>query len=76
MEQDKIIEHFECCDTFFIGMKLFTPQSGEPYKFELKEPVTQFCQLLEVMRVKKDINNLRIIHLTKTEMTSELVNKF
>lgn len=66
MEQDKAIENFSYCDTYFIGIKFIISQSDEGSNtFDLREPITHFCRLLEVWRVKKDINNLRIIHLTK-----------
>ena len=68
MQEDKIIEHFYSCDTYFIGMKFLISHAEEGgFTFNLKEPVVQFCTLLEVGRVKKDINNLRIIHMKQSE---------
>lgn len=76
IDADKAIENFQCCDTFFIGIKFIVSQSEEGFHFNLKEQVTQFCTLLEVGRVKKDINNLRIIHLKKSELPTNLILKF
>jgi poly(A) polymerase len=67
MEQDKIIEGFNFCDTYFIGIKFIVTQAEDGMnQFDLREPITHFCRLLEVWRVKKDVNNLRIIHITKS----------
>jgi hypothetical protein len=59
---------FQCCDTYFIGMKLIVSHSEDGSYFDFQEQVTQFCTLLEVGRVKKDVNNLRIVYVKKSEL--------
>ena len=76
--KDQVIADFKCADTYFIGIRLIMSQSDEGYQtsFNLKEAITQFCSLIEVARTKKDVNDLRIIHLKQQELPNKLIRKY
>ena len=44
--------------------------------FNLKEVITQFCRLIEANKVKKEINDLRIIYIKQEELPSQLIRKY
>ena len=74
--KDHIIKDFKCCDQYFIGIRFIVSHSEDFHKFNLRDPVTQFCSLIEVGRLKKDLNNLRIIHLKRDELPIKLIRKY
>ena len=75
--RDAVIQDYKCADTYFIGIRLIMSQQEEGYHtFNLKGIITKFCSLIEVARVKKDLNDLRIIHIKQEELPRKLIHKY
>lgn len=57
--QDASTGAFAFCTTFFIGLKFNRSEVGQ---FDLREKVFSFCLQLDIYRINKQDNNLRIVH--------------
>ena len=72
--KDTLNHAFVCCDSYFIGIRLNETQPGA--SINLREQVKDFCNWLEIGRVKKMLNNVRILHFKKSELPPELIHNF
>jgi hypothetical protein len=60
--QDHSTSSFHFCQTFFMGLKFNRNEVGQ---FDLREKVYSFCLQLDIYRINKQDNNLRIVHRTR-----------
>ncbi|CDW77806.1 poly polymerase gamma [Stylonychia lemnae] len=72
--RDTMNDQFKCCDSYFIGIKF--NETGSQASVNLREQVINFCNFLEIGRVTKQINNVRILHFKKSELPEELIEKY
>ena len=72
--KDVINNQFKCCDSFFIALRL--SESQPTAQVNIREQVVNFCKVLEIGRVKKQLNNVRILHYRKVDLDQDLVANF
>jgi hypothetical protein len=60
--QDASTNAFAFCQTYFMGLKFNRNEVGQ---FDLREKVYSFCLQLDIYRINKQDNNLRIVHRTR-----------
>lgn len=65
---DDLNDDFAFCETYFVGLKFSRPQGDAAY-FDLRPTVSQFCLIVDVGRIDKSVSDVRILHLTKQELS-------
>lgn len=66
---DQSTAGFKFCQTFFIGFKFNRSEQGS---FDLREKIYSFCLQLDIFRINKQDNNLRIVHRTRNQLSPAL----
>ena len=61
--QDTLNQEFEYCESYLIGLKFSS--RNEIGTIDMRSTVSNFCLLLDMNRINKQINNLRIMHYTR-----------
>lgn len=64
---------FECCESYMVGLKFSRSETG---LIDLRSTVSQFCLLLDMNRINKLDNNLRIMHYRREQLAQSLVSNF
>ncbi len=72
--KDVINNQFKCCDSFFIGFKL--SETNPAVQVNIREQVVNFCKFLDIGRLKKLLNNVRILYYRKVDLDKDLVARF
>ena len=70
---DAINDECRYCQSFFIGLKFSRSERG---MVDLRATVSQFCTLLDMNRVNKQQNNLRIMYHSFDQLAPNLVQNF
>lgn len=71
--QDTLNQEFEFCESYFIGLKFSSRNEGS---VDMRPTISGFCMILEMNRINKQINNLRIMHYTREQLSHSLVQNF
>lgn len=71
--QDTLNIEFAFCESYLIGLKFSRSETGP---IDLRSTVSQFCVLLDMNRINKSDNNLRIMHYGREQLAQSLVQNF
>ena len=65
---------YKFSESFMVGIKF--SRSGGGSCIDLRPTVAQFCLVIDMHRIDKQVNNLKIMHYTRDQLPSSLVNKY
>ena len=73
--QDTINMHFQFCTTYFLGLKFNAPPSDQMF-VDLRTTIMQFTLLIDMHRVDKQTNDLRIMSYRQKDLSQILLDYF
>ena len=68
---DNLNDDFECCETYFVGLKFAIPSQDHhaSSNHNLRPTIAQFCLLIDMNRIDKQVNDVRVTHYTRSQLS-------
>jgi hypothetical protein len=67
--QDQINCKFEYCSSYFVGLRFCKPQfNSVSDEVDLRPAIAHFCILIDMHRIDKQTNDLRLLHLRREQL--------